>query len=274
MRRGSKILRSSFVYLILAAVFNLSSFSLDQFVVQQEDKLREVSREMINLETKISTLINTKNSIQELAFQLIKEESLLYDALDLNTRSVAMLNDNTNLFNKKLGKNDRKELKIYFKKNLINFANRFNLKLNELKKVISSNLDNKLIKNEISIYGYSEKFEEVVNYTPNEIKISILDDYGKVGTNEYDDANYEIYNSLYDQIYKNFSISWNLEAIVLIVDEIYTKIFIKYLYVSDVYADIKNKNNFLILLSIVSQILGITFLLLLFRSLVSEKVYE
>ena len=105
MRRGSKILRSSFVYLILAAVFNLSSFSLDQFVVQQEDKLREVSREMINLETKISTLINTKNSIQELAFQLIKEESLLYDALDLNTRSVAMLNDNTNLFNKKLGKN-------------------------------------------------------------------------------------------------------------------------------------------------------------------------
>ena len=116
MRRGSKILRSSFVYLILAAVFNLSSFSLDQFVVQQEDKLREVSREMINLETKISTLINTKNSIQELAFQLIKEESLLYDALDLNTRSVAMLNDNTNLFNKKLGKNDRKELKIYLKK--------------------------------------------------------------------------------------------------------------------------------------------------------------
>jgi hypothetical protein len=274
MRRGSKILRSSFVYLILAAVFNLSSFSLDQFVVQQEDKLREVSREMINLETKISTLINTKNSIQELAFQLIKEESLLYDALDLNTRSVVILNDNTNLFNKKLGKNDRKELKIYFKKNLINFANRFNLKLNELKKVISSNLDNKLIKNEISIYGYSEKFEEVVNYTPNEIKISILDDYGKVGTNEYDVANYEIYNSLYDQIYENFSISWNLEAIVLIVDEIYTKIFIKYLYVSDVYADIKNKNNFLILLSIISQILGITFLLLLFRSLVSEKVYE
>lgn len=274
MRRGSKILTSSFVYLILTAVFNLSSFSLDQFVVQQEDKLREVSREMINLETKISTLINTKNSIQELAFQLIKEEILLYDALDLNTRSVTMLNDNTNLFNKKLGKNDRKELKIYFKKNLINFANRFNLKLNELKKVISSNLDNKLIKNEISIYGYSEKFEEVVNYTPNEIKISILDDYGKVGTNEYEDANYEIYNSLYDKIYNNFGISWDLEGIFIIIDKIYIKSFIQYLNVSDVYADIKNKNNFFILLSIASQILGITFLLLLFRSLVSEKVYD
>lgn len=274
MRRGSKILTSSFVYLILTAVFNLSSFSLDQFVVQQEDKLREVSREMINLETKISTLINTKNSIQELAFQLIKEEILLYDALDLNTRSVTMLNDNTNLFNKKLGKNDRKELKIYFKKNLINFANRFNLKLNELKKVISSNLDNKLIKNEISIYGYSEKFEEVVNYTPNEIKISILDDYGKVGTNEYEDANYEIYNSLYDKIYNNFGISWDLERIFIIIDKIYIKSFIQYLNVSDVYADIKNKNNFFILLSIASQILGITFLLLLFRSLVSEKVYD
>lgn len=274
MRRGSKILTSSFVYLILTAVFNLSSFSLDQFVVQQEDKLREVSREMINLETKISTLINTKNSIQELAFQLIKEEILLYDALDLNTRSVTMLNDNTNLFNKKLGKNDRKELKIYFKKNLINFANRFNLKLNELKKVISSNLDNKLIKNEISIYGYSEKFEEVVNYTPNEIKISILDDYGKVGTNEYEDANYEIYSSLYDKINNNFGISWDLERIFIIIDKIYIKSFIQYLNVSDVYADIKNKNNFFILLSIASQILGITFLLLLFRSLVSEKVYD
>ena len=58
------------------------------------------------------------------------------------------------------------------------------------------------------------------------------------------------------------------------IDKIYIKTFIQYLNVSDVYADIKNKNNFFILLSIASQILGITFLLLLFRSLVSEKVYD
>ena len=274
MRRGSKILKSSFIYLIFAAAFNLLSFSLDQFVVQQEDRLRDVSREMINLETKISTLINTKSSIQELAFQVIKEESLLYDALDLNTRSIIMLTDSTNSFNKKLTKKNSEELKIYFKKNLKNFAIRFNLKLSELKKVINGNLNNQLIRNELSIYGYKKDFEKIINYKIDKIDISILDDYGKVGTNEYDDANYEIYNSLYDKIYNNFGISWDLERIFIIIDKIYIKTFIQYLNVSDVYADIKNKNNFFILLSIASQILGITFLLLLFRSLVSEKVYD
>ena len=49
MRRGSKILRSSFVYLILAAVFNLSSFSLDQFVwAKMEDKLVFTWRKTVN----------------------------------------------------------------------------------------------------------------------------------------------------------------------------------------------------------------------------------
>jgi len=279
MRRGSKIQKSSFIYLMFAAIFNLLSFSLDQFIVQQEDRLRDVSREMINLDTKISTLLNTKNSIQELGFQLAKEESILFDSLDLGTRSLVVFNDNTNSLNKKLTKNNRQELNIYFEKNLKEFVNTFNLKLWELKKVINSTLNNQLIENEFLIYGNHEIFEYVINYIPDEMNLSMLDDYGNKGTSEYEENNnkiysYKIYSSLYKKIVKNFEISWALKPIVTTINKIYIKTFINYLSVSDKYADIKNKNNFFILLSISSQILSITFLLLLFRSLVAAKVYD
>ena len=73
MRRGSKLLNKSMLFLLFAALFNLVSFTLDQFVVQEEDNLRKVSRNMDNLQTEISTLLNTKNSIKDIELDILSE---------------------------------------------------------------------------------------------------------------------------------------------------------------------------------------------------------
>ena len=44
MRRSPKISKLTIIFLALAGIFNLASFALDQQVVQQEDKLREINR--------------------------------------------------------------------------------------------------------------------------------------------------------------------------------------------------------------------------------------
>ena len=57
MRRSPKISKLTIIFLALAGIFNLASFALDQQVVQQEDKLREINRKVRTYESEIETLI-------------------------------------------------------------------------------------------------------------------------------------------------------------------------------------------------------------------------
>ena len=46
MRRASIVSTGVITYLILAAIFNLLSYSLDQFIVQGEDRIREYNNKL------------------------------------------------------------------------------------------------------------------------------------------------------------------------------------------------------------------------------------
>ena len=118
MRRGSKLLNKSMLFLLFAALFNLVSFTLDQFVVQEEDNLRKVSRNMDNLQTEISTLLNNKNSIKDIELDILSEENLMYEVLDMNTRIITILNDDEFKFTKNLSENKTTELRKTFNNNL------------------------------------------------------------------------------------------------------------------------------------------------------------
>ena len=56
MRRSPIVNRATIIFLILSGMFNLLSYSLDQMVVQQEDNIREVTREMNLQKTELNTL--------------------------------------------------------------------------------------------------------------------------------------------------------------------------------------------------------------------------
>ena len=46
MRRSPIAKATTLIFLILSGLFNLFSYSLDQMVVQQEDNIREITREV------------------------------------------------------------------------------------------------------------------------------------------------------------------------------------------------------------------------------------
>ena len=49
-------------------MFNLLSYSLDQMVVQQEDNIREVTREMNLQKTELDTLRQSLNTLEDLTY--------------------------------------------------------------------------------------------------------------------------------------------------------------------------------------------------------------
>ena len=49
-------------------MFNLLSYSLDQLVVQQEDNIREVTREMNLQKTELDTLRQSLNTLEDLTY--------------------------------------------------------------------------------------------------------------------------------------------------------------------------------------------------------------
>ena len=68
MRRTSIVTRTTVVFLILSGIFNLTSYSLDQMVVQQEDNIREITREVNLKKTELDTLRNSLNTLENLTY--------------------------------------------------------------------------------------------------------------------------------------------------------------------------------------------------------------
>ena len=278
MRRGNKITKISLLFLVMAAFFNLVSFSLDQLVVQEEDKLRDLLRKKNDELSNIKNLVNIKNTVSSLVSNLNKEESLIYDTLDMNTRLISILNSKDHKFTKNLDQESIKELKEHFSNDLFRLIKSINYKSEKLNFLINSRINEDNIKKQFKEKDLSYIIDFLINVEIKRIPDSLIKDYKfEVATDEkafIGDHNYQIYRKLYNLITNNFTVVQGLEEFFVVIDEIYENKFIKYLYTVDNYASIKNRNNYFILLSITSQILGVTFLLLLFRSLVGARVHE
>ena len=68
MRRSPIAKRTTLLFLILSGLFNLFSYSLDQMVVQQEDNIRAITREMNLQKTELDTLRQSLNTLEDLTF--------------------------------------------------------------------------------------------------------------------------------------------------------------------------------------------------------------
>ena len=86
-----------------------------------------------------------------------------------------------------------------------------------------------------------------------------------------DDRNYEIYSQLYDKISDFNAYEATFDFYLNTAENNYVTNFSDFFNFVDKYAEQQNKINYYILLSIISQILGILFILLLFKSILNQK---
>ena len=89
---------------------------------------------------------------------------------------------------------------------------------------------------------------------------------------EKDTDRYESYSKFYDKISSLFDVSGDLREIYIFLQENFSSSYVEYFDSLEKFSSDQNKTNYYILLSIVSQILGLTFLLLLFRNLINEII--
>ena len=135
----------------------------------------------------------------------------------------------------------------------------FNKKVNETDLIISNNFPN--LKKDILI---DELLIDPGLFKTFRFEISddekIMDDINN--------ENYRIYSEVYNKITRYGDIQYLSLYYLRVYEEEYINTFSNFFKTLDEYAEQKNKINYYILLSIISQILSLLFLLILFRSLI------
>ena len=92
MRRSPIVNRATIIFLILSGLFNLLSYSLDQMVVQQEDNIREITREMNLQKTELDTLRQSLNTLEDLTYSTDRSLQNLLNNLENISRFVQFFN--------------------------------------------------------------------------------------------------------------------------------------------------------------------------------------
>ena len=89
--------------------------------------------------------------------------------------------------------------------------------------------------------------------------------------NKINQSNYEIYSEIYEKISKLREHRYSYDYLLSNAENKYVTKFSNFFNFVDTYAEQQNKINYYILLSIISQILGILFILLLFKNIILRK---
>jgi hypothetical protein len=180
-------------------------------------------------------------------------------------------------------KNKNGWVDVYDKESILNIRNSYKRKFNELVKSYNykTNEIYKVFKENFSSDIAYEKFSHEIEYKTilktKDLMIdeNIMDDfifeYGKTNKEEQLEVNWQIYSKIYKKISKLSNIKWDLKYLLNLTKEEYVNQFSAFYEFLDTYASNMNKINYYILFSIICQILGILFILLLFKELIKNK---
>jgi len=275
MRRG-KLNKSTYIYLLLSAFFTIFAYISDQLVINFENKNRILSIDYDDLQTEIKSLKTLENNFETFGFQI---DNLLF--AQLKNRNFYIKNihelDNNKEFNN-LFIDDRS---IYNLKN--DFINSAIILISNIEKIYQNYYN-------LSYDNAYVSFESDVlkNFTN---KIIDLNKILELNIDKFNNKNVEKINDLLENDFSNYSFSdWmdirNMKLVYLetlfneqnkiepFIKNLEKTIEDKELDLEIKFKEIKSINNFVnyfILSGIISQILTLLFLLLLFRSLLSNK---
>ena len=279
MRRGINFSKTAYIFLAITAFFNLLSIVFDQLVVQQEDKIREFDHIVTEKKQEVYNSLHSHKVFNELFFKVHFSAADLMTDLNYLTRATNFLNGD---LPKKIEKNKIEDIKIIYIKKIKNIPNRLN------KSVKDSQLIFQKVKQDKMFLKFLEKERSIDNYYNPSIPINRLDyDFIKLLKNvEYDylsnynfnaktkkeqSANFPIYTKIYDDIYQLNFLKHALDQLSETFKEEFNKNFSVYYVLLDDFAKLINIKNYLILLSILFQIVALVSLMVLFRVLIVEN---
>ena len=274
MRRGS-LSNSSIFLVVCAAIFAIASFIFDQLVIQYEDKVR------------------TQNS---------NYQSMIFDAinaseLDLNLKNLGLLShakasgaefQNQFLYKVSTLRFDDKYMKRTYSEAIKINNNYLKEQFETYKSIISIHYNRVMAENimfQRLIESYSlEDFDE---FKKHQLKINAI--FNKVDHNKNQKFSDKTFLKTFLNEKKNYKTIWeNINALVITYDKVQEQLNKMELIAEKLYDEkikeaeqiskkiskLKSTKNFFILFSVLFQILSLTALLILFRSIVDERLKD
>ena len=285
MRRG-KLNKTAYILLIISAIFTILSYVSDQLVIGYENKLREKKSSYQTLDTEIKSLESTDLILDSLE---IKTAFLINS--ELKQRSFWIKNLFIMESEKKHFKEIKKELSTFIDEDFPIHNIKIRAK-NSTRNFLYDILD---LKDEYELL-FNEKIFDSINFFSKEKFLEELNASNIINDNQdkfylmknYDDVAYILDDSNHDKLelkhwfdLRNFRLllTENLyiqkEKIFDVAEEITKILDDKILDLDIMFYEQKRLNtfkNYFILIGIISQILTLTFLLFLFKSLIKKKI--
>ncbi|MDA7811337.1 hypothetical protein N8968_03125 [Candidatus Pelagibacter sp.] len=261
MRRTKLITKKVIILVILSGFFNLLSYAFDQLVIQSEFKNRNLERVMVENRVSLEALSYEINTLNDLSFDIIKSISHFNHHLPITLfGSINFLSDDSHFsWDKTFLNQNEKVIGKDFLKKFKEIIPDFNNKVEEMYKIILL----------LPPVEYS--------FSLNDYKIdpNIFDKFNPLlrkgsGRGVLDDENYEVYSEIYTKINKFKAFSRYTDYRIKTSEEEYVIKFSEFYSFLEKFSKQQNKMNFYILFSIISQILGILFMLLLFKSILYQ----
>ena len=273
MRRAKKITTKIIILVILSGLFNLLSYSFDQLVVQAELKNRTLERKLVSNRIELETLSYELTTLNDLGFDVISSTNYFYKQLPTNLYgSLSFLGEDpdSNFKWKEIYKKEiQNQIGKNFLINLDNLITYFNRKTDEIDTIFKSIYPEPIFYNKIFGKYYPIRDIKIEPKILEKFNPYLIDDDEK--QNNRDEINWNIYSSIYGKISDFKSLDYQFYNYLERSENKYVKQFGVFFNFVDEYAEQQNKINYFILLSIISQIFGILFILLLFKSLISNK---
>ena len=296
MRRG-QISNINFFLIIVIAIFTLISYFTDQLVIRNEDKLRALNIKYNNTKTQISRLSSTAEGISSI---LMRAETILKNQLikrHIWIKGLILIEDNFDLIE------DNKDVKLSKKENL---SYKRNLKINIVENFRDTVISTNSIRDEFQalMLWLDASIQDEIDKMEGNLKWEDLFWFSEVYKSNKDDFNTKN-EGLFDEVYSALSQNNASEILVNKFEQKdwldlnrYTILCLEQLYKDYKHADklyykhfeklveeyeiilgkslielkeVSAKKNNYILLSILTQILALLFLLFLFRNMIKDK---
>ena len=284
MRRG-KLNKTSYIILLASAIFTILAYVSDQVVINKQNKSRILDLEYNKLVTNISSLERFNSTISNIGF---KKDSLI--STELKKRNFFL--KNLSLFNLEKEEDISMLLKgglaiNNIKIRAINSTRNLMYDIADISIAYTIALENEFFDQieDFSKKKFIDNLENIVN--PEKLYNDNLDIFWNKDYKDFDDKlftndiskNYEIKDwfsfrnfklllleNFYKETEKMYKVGEYIDEKIINNEEDLNNILLK----------IKKNNtikNYFILIGIISQILTLFFLLLLFRSLIKQKIF-
>ena len=293
MRRGLKFSGLGYFFLALTAIFNLMSIIFDQLVVQQENKIRNYDQIVNEKRIEVNHFLYTHKVFKEISFKIHFSASNLIEEINFLTRILNFLNSD---LPKKITQNEINTLKKSYKKKLISNVDRFNESITDLQLIFYNIQEDKIFLDFLEkkrppdtqfhpayeLMRYANKLEKLVSKRKKSLEVAKkYDDVGYNYLSNYNfDANteaeqlrnYELYKEIYADLLQFNRLRWNFESLSEDFKNEFDTSFSEYFIFLDNFAELIVAKNYLILLSILFQIIGLVALASLFRVLIVDNI--